>query len=128
MPPPANELSDHFDRMIEEAQNISDPIDRASFVFLTMAREQFFFDVKRTGRLMMNGILLDAGYPVINVPVARQLEFNTLMLEFYPTGDVEPMTRFLASCIDPRTVRIINETQIRPSLSEANKPTQGPSM
>lgn len=129
LPPPADELPHRFEQMVSDAQRIEDPIDRACFVFLTMARAQFFFDVnKRTGRLMMNGMLLDEGYPVINVPASRQLEFNTLMLEFYPTGDVEPMTRFLASCIDPRTVRIINETQLECLLDEASKPSQGPSM
>ena len=42
---------------------------------------QFFWDVnKRTGRFMMNGILLAQGFPIINVPSKRQQEFNTLDL------------------------------------------------
>ena len=49
--------------------------------FLQMARVQFFWDVnKRMGRFMMNGILLHAGYPVINVPVRKQLEIELKML------------------------------------------------
>lgn len=31
---------------------------------------------------MMNGMLLQAGFPVINVPASRQLEFNELMLAY----------------------------------------------
>ncbi len=129
LPPPADELPHRFEQMVSDAQRIEDPIDRACFVFLTMARAQFFFDVnKRTGRLMMNGVLLDEGHPVINVPASRQLEFNTLMLAFYPTGEVEPMTRFLASCIDPRTVKIINETKMASLTPKSSKSNQGPVM
>jgi prophage maintenance system killer protein len=71
-----------------------------------MARNQFFWDVnKRTGRFMMNGILLSKGYPIINVPAKRQQEFNTLMLDFYSTGDMQPMNQFLRSCIDKKLMK-----------------------
>jgi Fic family protein len=53
-----------------------------------MARIQFFYDGnKRTGRLMMNGVLLTNGLPVINLPASKQLEFNQLMLDFYPSNN-----------------------------------------
>jgi hypothetical protein len=41
---------------------------------------------ERTGRLMMNGVLLTNGLPVINLPASKQLEFNQLMLDFYPSN------------------------------------------
>ncbi len=70
-----------------------------------MARNQFFWDVnKRTGRFMMNGILLDAGLPIINVPASRQQEFNQLMLNFYSDGDMTDMNQFLRSCLNPLIV------------------------
>jgi Fic family protein len=48
-----------------------------------MARNQFFYDVnKRMGRFMMNGLLLHAGYPAINIQAKRKLEFNEKMLLF----------------------------------------------
>ena len=73
-----------------------------------MARTQFFFDVnKRLGRLMMNGILLENGAAAINVPAKRQLEFNTLMLKFYETGNQTAMNQFLRSCIDPEIEKMI---------------------
>ncbi|KFA99683.1 Fic family protein [Vibrio sp. ER1A] len=84
----------------------SDIYDRAITAFLQMARNQFFWDVnKRTGRFMMNGILLSKGYPIINVPAKRQQEFNTLMLDFYSTGDMQPMNQFLRSCIDKKLMK-----------------------
>lgn len=106
LPPPADQLKSCFNKMIADALQINDLYDRAIFVFLTMARTQFFYDVnKRMGRFMMNGILLDAGFPVINVPAKRQLEFNTLMLKFYSSNNQTEMNAFMRSCLDPRVVK-----------------------
>ena len=80
-------------------------------VFLEMSKNQFFYDVnKRMGRFMMNAILLDGGYPAINLPAKRQLEFNELMLEFYNLGDMKPMNNFLRSCLDVKIIKIMLET------------------
>ncbi len=79
-------------------------------IFLQMARNQFFFDGnKRTGRLMMNGILLSHGLPVINLPAKRQLEFNQLMTKFYPSGDEQDMQVFMLSCINQRVVEAMSK-------------------
>ena len=108
-PPAAEKLDGIFSELITSLQKIEDPVDRGIHAFLTMARAQFFFDVnKRLGRLMMNGILLENGTAAINVPAKRQLEFNTLMLDFYESGDQAAMNRFLRSCIDPEIVKMIN--------------------
>jgi len=110
MPPEAHKLPGLFDEMKEEALSFTDIYDRAIFVFLTMARMQFFYDVnKRMGRFMMNGILLDAGYPAINLPAKRQLEFNNLMLTFYTSGKQQPVNAFLRSCLDNRVIQIMLE-------------------
>lgn len=110
MPPSAGELPELFTRMIEEAEQISDVYDRAIFYFLRMARCQFFYDVnKRMGRFMMNGFLLNEGYPAINLPAKRQLEFNQLMLDLYTTGNQDAMNNFLRSCLDEKIVKIMKE-------------------
>jgi prophage maintenance system killer protein len=84
--------------------------DKAIHLFLTMARHQFFYDVnKRMGRFMMNGLLLTEGYPAINLPAKRQLEFNTLMIAFYDSGDQFEMNTFLRSCLDERVISIMRE-------------------
>lgn len=96
--------------MIQETQYLSDIYDQAIHVFLTMARARFFYEVnKRLGRFMMNGHLLAHGYPAINFPAKRQLEFNTLMLALYDSGDESPMNAFLRSCLDPRVIAIVKE-------------------
>jgi len=110
MPPKAETLDDEWLQMINHISNINNIFERAFAVFLQMARNQFFYDVnKRMGRFMMNGILLQAGYPVINVPVKRKLEFNENMLTFYESNDMQPMMTFLFSCIDPRIVEIMSQ-------------------
>lgn len=108
LPPPANELSQEYMRLAQELTSIPDVYDQAIHVFLSMARNQFFYDVnKRMGRFMMNGVLLSAGYPVINLPAKRQLEFNELMIDFYESGDEKPMNYFMRSCVDPRVEKIM---------------------
>jgi prophage maintenance system killer protein len=110
MPPSSEDIPLLFESLVNEVQKIVDIYDRAIHVFLTMARSQFFYDVnKRMGRFMMNGLLLSEGYPVINLPTKRQLEFNNLMLEFYQTGQQKPMNSFLRSCLDEKTIKILNE-------------------
>lgn len=58
---------------------------------------------------MMNGLLLNEGYPAINLPAKRQLEFNTLMIDFYDPGDRSRMNAFLRSCLDQRAIMIMKE-------------------
>jgi len=110
MPPSSENLPLLFESLANEVQQIADIYERAIHVFLAMARRQFFYDVnKRMGRFMMNGLLLSEGYPAINLHAKRQLEFNNLMLEFYQTGQEKPMSNFLRSCLDERTIKIMNE-------------------
>lgn len=110
MPPSSEDLPLLFESLINDIQQIVDIYDRAIHVFLTMARTQFFYDVnKRMGRFMMNGLLLSEGFPAINLPAKRQLEFNNLMLEFYQTDQRKPMNSFLRSCLDERIIKIMKE-------------------
>ncbi|MCP4110243.1 MAG: cell filamentation protein Fic [Desulfobacteraceae bacterium] len=109
-PPNADLLPGLFDKMTEKASEMPDIYDQAIHLFLTMARHQFFYDVnKRMGRFVMNGLLLSNGYPAINLPAKRQLEFNQLMLAFYETGDQKPMNTFMRSCLDHRVIKIMRE-------------------
>ena len=108
-PPAANELDNLWNKMVADAENIKTIYDKAIYVFLKMAHIQFFYDVnKRLGRFIMNGILLAEGYPAINLPAAKQLEFNQLMIAFYTSNDVEPMTSFIKSCLDEKLIEIMS--------------------
>jgi Fic family protein len=110
VPPEAGSLPDLFHKMVQNASQIPDIYDQAIHFFLTTARTQFFYDVnKRMGRFIMNGLLLSHGYPAINLPAKRKLEFNRLMLSFYKTGDQKPMNTFLRSCLDHKVIKIMKE-------------------
>lgn len=111
LPPEQKELDGLFDKMSKGMDQFNDIYDQAIYVFLEMARKQFFYDVnKRMGRFMMNGVLLANGYPAINLPAKKQLEFNQLMLNFYDSNDVRPMNAFMRSCLDSRVINIMNES------------------
>ena len=98
-PPPAHELASAFRTGMRNIGRVPCEFARAMCAYLLMARQQFFWDGnKRTGRLMMNGMLLSKGHDAICVPAKRRQEFNEKMLGFHDTGDPEPMMLFLASC------------------------------
>ncbi len=105
-PPAASELDNRWQQMQAQANHYHDIYDKAIYVFLYMARNQFFWDVnKRMGRFMMNGLLLQHGFPIINVPAKRQQEFNQLMLNFYANEQTHPMNQFLRSCLHAKIIQ-----------------------
>ena len=112
LPPEASSLPGIYEKMIGDLTDMPDIYDQSIFLFLTMARMQFFYDVnKRMGRFMMNGLLLSRGFPAINLPAKRQLEFNQLMTEFYASNIAKDMNSFLRSCLDQRVIDIMKEEE-----------------
>jgi len=110
LPPKAGELKQKFAELLVSIDASSDIYDKAIHVFLCMARNKFFHGAnKRTGCLMMNGILLAAGYPPLNLVAKYKLEFNELMMRFYDSGDELEMNQFLRRCIDPQFIEIMSE-------------------
>lgn len=96
IPPKADELDAIFEEGIREIEKIENAIVRAITLFLFLAKCQFFFDGnKRTARLMMNGILLSNGYPILNIKAKDKLEFNRVMVEFYDSDDVQKAIEYL---------------------------------
>lgn len=97
-PPKHEVLSLVFDEGLHVIKEIEDPIVKALSYFLFGARTQLFFDGnKRVSRLMMNGILLDAGLPILNIKAKDKLEFNTVMIAFYDSGDYLEALRYLGN-------------------------------
>jgi Fic family protein len=101
LPPKSSQLDKIFDDGIKELDKILHPIIKAIAYFLFGAKCQFFYDGnKRTSRLMMNGILLKNGYPILNIKVKDKLEFNKQMLEFYDKGDIVKCLEYLLEYYD----------------------------
>lgn len=110
LPPKADLLEVLWSEVVNEINAMSDILERALSLFLYMARYQFFYDVnKRSGRFMMNGLLLSQGYPIINVQAKRGLEFNSKMITFYESGDRSEMIDFMLSCYEPVVLEIMSE-------------------
>jgi hypothetical protein len=59
--------------------------------------------------MMMNGILLSCGLPIINLTANKQLEFNQLMLDFYPSGNEQDMQNLMLSCLDDKILQMMME-------------------
>lgn len=88
LPPDHMLLNDIFFEGLQDIGKIKHPAIKAFVYFLFGARSQFFFDGnKRTSRLMMNGILLQSGYPLLNIKAKDKLEFNIMMIKFYDSCD-----------------------------------------
>lgn len=120
-PPEHTRLNGLWQEGMGKLDLIDDAHTRAMACFLFISRNQFFYDGnKRTGRLMMNGILMSEGHDAITVPVARFQEFNEKMLRFYASGDSEEMIRFLGSCsLDEE---LLLEEEVEDKLASAPAP------
>ena len=95
-PPSSKDLDTIFEKGIEEIKKVEHPIIQAITYFLFGAKCQFFYDGnKRTSRLMMNGILLKNGYPMLNIKVKDKLEFNKNMIAFYDSEDINSVIMYL---------------------------------
>jgi Fic family protein len=89
LPPKALTLDEIFKNNILNISKISNKIIQAISYFLFGASCQFFYDGnKRVSRLIMNGILLNSGYPILNIKAKDKLEFNQIMIKFYDTQNI----------------------------------------
>ena len=97
LPPSAGEpLEAAFTALLNHYRQTTDTAIAAFGVFLNAARAQFFYDGnKRTGQLVMNAILLNAGYAPTVVFANTQAEYDARMLAFYQSGDKAKMLAFL---------------------------------
>ncbi len=94
--PDADSLEDIFNAGTKEIKKIEHPVVRAIVMFLFGAKCQFFYDGnKRTSRLMMNGILIQSGYPILNIKAKDKLEFNKKMIAFYNSDDIVSSIKYL---------------------------------
>ena len=75
--------------------------EKALAAFLWGARAQLFWDGnKRTSMTVANKILISAGAGILTVTDQRMEQFNTLLLDYYNTGEGEALKLFLYSnCI-----------------------------
>ena len=95
-PPHHARLDDKFNEMLEFVGQYNNPIDRAVACFTQCSRNQFFYDGnKRTGQLLMNGVLLSSSQHVITIPAVDISDYHYRLSEFYESNNSEKISRFL---------------------------------
>lgn len=107
-PPSSDQLPGLFEGGVADLNGCKNIHEKAICAYLFMALHQFHWDGnKRTGRLLMNGVLLSSGYDPILVPVAKRLEFNKRMIEFYDAKHADGMVAFLVGCSLDKTLTTV---------------------
>ena len=70
--------------------------DKALEVFAWGTRGQLFWDGnKRTSMTLANKILIMSGAGILTITDSHMEEFNTLLLDYYNTGNAEELKQFL---------------------------------
>ena len=89
------------EKTIEELKNIlsstsSSATDKALEAFTWGARGQFFWDgSKSTSLLLANKILVSSGAGIMTITDKYMEQFNSLLLEYYNTGESRELKQFL---------------------------------
>lgn len=100
MPPVPSESGAESDLAAILSRNTTGT-EKALAAFLWGARAQLFWDGnKRTSMTVANKILISAGAGILTITDQRMEQFNTLLLNYYNTGEGETLKLFLYSnCI-----------------------------
>ena len=87
LPPLPILLRENFRGMIKKYNESSDEL-KIYNIFLETSKNQFFLDGnKRTGQLMMNGLLISEGYVPISKKKKNDKEFRELLINYYEEVD-----------------------------------------
>jgi hypothetical protein len=111
LPPKTAERNAKYGQMLSGFSIIKNDHNKATFLFLHYAKNQFYYDNnKRAGRIMMNAYLLNQVLPTISVSKKKENEFNNGMLRFYNSEkkNTLEMYAFLMSCIHPTIAEQFN--------------------
>lgn len=98
--PNEEKANEYFCQVVND-KNMSET-DKAIDVMLYIMRTQLFMDGnKRTAQVVANKIMISGGAGIICIPVEKQKEFLTLLVEFYESNNKETISKFIYdNCID----------------------------
>lgn len=118
-PPPALDLPVLMNEFVEwlnseEALKLH-PIEYAALAHYKLVIIHPFYDGNgRTSRLLMNLILMQAGYPPVSVKVEDRFRYYET-LELGNEGDIHPFIRFIAECTERTLDEFILATSENPT-------------
>lgn len=95
-PPLFTKIPELWKDLEKRTNRENDPKEAAYNAFLEIARNQYFNDGnKRTGQLLMSGILMSNNYHVVTFPDHIIPQFFDKIIRFYETGDRSEMIDLL---------------------------------
>ena len=120
VPPPASEVDNLINEFIEwlnsDTADQLHPIQLAALAHYTLVAIHPFYDGNgRTSRLLMNLILMQAGYPPVTI-LKEDKHLYYQHLETANDGDVRPFIRFIAKCTEDTLDEYLWFTSDNPSL------------
>ncbi|XP_063769360.1 protein adenylyltransferase FICD isoform X2 [Pseudophryne corroboree] len=125
IPPHPGDVYKHMQEFVqwlnsEDAMNLH-PVEFAALAHYKLVYIHPFVDGNgRTCRLLMNLILMQAGYPPITIRKEQRSEYY-LVLELANEGDVRPFIRFIAKCTETTLDMLLIATAEHPvGLPEPN--------
>jgi Fic family protein len=94
-------LCEVFAENVEKIEKIEHPLLRGVTYSAMAAYHQFYFDAnKRTGRFVMNAVLMSHGYEAIVTPASLRGEYNEALRHMCMEADLTPYIDFLLSIYD----------------------------
>ncbi|KAG8596741.1 hypothetical protein GDO81_002039 [Engystomops pustulosus] len=125
IPPHPRDVDKHMQEFVqwlnsEDAMNLH-PVEFAALAHYKLVYIHPFVDGNgRTSRLLMNVILMQAGYPPITIRKEQRSEYYHV-LELANEGDVRPFIRFIAKCTETTLDLLLIATAEHPvGLPEPN--------
>lgn len=88
--------------ILEEAQAIGSPTERAIVIMFKLMKAQLFWDGnKRTSMLAANKLMIQNGCGIISVPNEKLEEFNEILCDYYTNDTLDKAVNFVYDeCID----------------------------
>ncbi len=116
VPPSADEVSAYLDDFLFWLNSLEDTRDLHAIELAAIAHYKFvyihpFIDGNgRTGRLLMNLILMRSGFPPVIIKKSDRLIYYS-HLDQANDGDVRPLIRFIAKCTERTLTEYIHQSQ-----------------
>lgn len=100
--PDKEKIKEYLENLLNSAKSET---EKAIDTMLYICRSQPFYDGnKRVATLVANHILIQNGAGLLSIPIQKQLEFKSLLIQFYETNNTEAIKEFLyKECIKGMT-------------------------
>jgi len=116
VPPSAIEVPEYLEDFLKWLNSLEDTRDLHAIELAAIAHYKFvyihpFIDGNgRTGRLLMNLILMRSGFPPVIIKKSERLIYYS-HLDQANDGDVRPLIRFIAKCTERTLTELIHQSQ-----------------